>query len=444
MTWDSGLTDWLMNSATMALRDRVQLVPPVAGRFGTFFNKKAVLTDNFEVSFRFRSAGARRTTKDGAFAFWITPDNFTASYNEMAIVKEGDWRKGMEKQDLTFAGGKASFNGLAMVFSSLNRVKRYRPSVTTMWGDGRRAMKLFEDAPLAEDSKRGNVQTHFVEWRNVGSTALDDSWCEVKIRARPGSLAGWIRLPPRKDFIELFRMPASIKKGSFIGFTAQTGDQGADASDEVSILGLETRNFDASVIGEEVNKNELQDEADWLKILEADKRYIDQKSQKEAVAKLTQMLQRHTERYGVIGHELKTGLAGVEERLTKLQTSIGVMRAEIKMPMEAGKHLEKVKTEIVGLRALFSKDKEHHAAKITEVHKVAGDLKASHAEGKGGVAFSKDKINSVSNQAKALEESVQAGSTQSSRMLLLLIFAVAGLGFLFLNRMRYYEKHHYI
>jgi len=50
----------------------------------------------------------------------------------------------------------------------------------------------------------------------------------------------------------------------------------------------------------------------------------------------------------------------------------------------------------------------------------------------------------VQEQSKALETFAARGSTQANSLLLIMVVAVAGLGLLFLNRMRYYEKKHYI
>jgi len=446
MTYNDGLPFWTMSSGTMALRDRLQLAPPVANRFGYLFSKKPVLTDDFEVSFYFRVAGPRRTTKDGAFAMWITPENSSAVWKEEEAVKAPTWEEGLKKQDMTLIGSKATFDGLGVMFSALDRNKRYNPSVTGAWGDGRRPKVLFQDMPLGSDTKRGDVQTHFADWRNIGKLETgEESWAQFKVRCRPGSVVGHLRAKPAAGFVEVFRMPATVKKGSYIGFSAQTGEAGSDPADEISILGVETKNFDSSVIGEEVLKSEMAGEEDWAKVLAADKQYLTQKSQKEAIAKLSEMLRKHNDRYNTIGHELKTSLAGLEERMSTLQANIGMIRNEIKMPYD-GKNvdIDKVKTEIVGLRKFFQKDQADHEKKIVEVKDVTQKVKESHdTHTKSGI-FDKKKMEKVSSQVAVLEENVANTSAMSNRMLLFLLFCVAGLGFLFLSRMRYYEKKHYI
>ncbi|CAK0792578.1 unnamed protein product, partial [Prorocentrum cordatum] len=51
LTYADTLGDWLSSAATMALRDRVQLMPAVADRQALFWSKRDIATQDFEVRF---------------------------------------------------------------------------------------------------------------------------------------------------------------------------------------------------------------------------------------------------------------------------------------------------------------------------------------------------------------------------------------------------------
>lgn len=182
----------------------------------------------------------------------------------------------------------------------------------------------------------------------------------------------------------------------------------------------------------------------WKKVLEEEKRYLSQASQMQAVQRLTKLLSDHVDRYTSIGEKVKGDVAKMETRLEALGEDFGklVMETEAFDFKTGAFNTDTVKEHIKGLSNIFSKDKETHDSKFQQVHEVAKDLKA-----KGGSVMgeaSKQKVSSAAEQAKTLEEHATRGSNQTGVLLLCMVVSVAGLGILFLNRMRYYEKKHYI
>merc|ERR1719316_2567579 len=95
LTFDDNAKLWFTGGASMPLRDRVLLFPPVLERTGIIWNKDAVLTNDFELIVSFSVVGPHPTKKDSAFALWVSPDNFTATYHETEVIKSQDWKKGL-------------------------------------------------------------------------------------------------------------------------------------------------------------------------------------------------------------------------------------------------------------------------------------------------------------------------------------------------------------
>jgi len=190
--------------------------------------------------------------------------------------------------------------------------------------------------------------------------------------------------------------------------------------------------------------SEIEDPQKWKEVLEAEKRYIDQRSQKEAVERLTKLLSDYVEQHNKMGEKLKSDIIYLDKRIQSLDSQVGLLAGSSKaINPETGQfEAATLRDHIVGIRSIFQKDKEVHEEKFQKVHASAKSLKA-----KGGDLLGPEgraKVESVADQAKSLEVDVKAGSTQSSYLIGCLVLAVCLLGCLFLNRMRYYEKKHYI
>lgn len=444
LTYDDRLADWLTSAATMALRDRVQILPPVPDRYGLFWNEKAVDTQDLEISFQFRAKlhpPKSGGPEDGAFAFWLSPDNFTASYDEQAIVTVRNWTKGMEDAGLTFMNNRPNFNGVGVLFLGLDQKGNARPSVTAVLREDASKPELkMTDFP-AQEGQVGNIQTKFIDWRKEE--------VEIKMRATLGGLiVGTLKASKSDSPVEIFRIPADTTKSWLKTYFGFSGFSGSDSVLELDMSRLEVRNFDEKKVGEEKDSldpanEEIGDVEAWKKMLEEEKRFIDQKGQKEAVEQLTKLLGDYVEKYNKMGEKVKSDLVWLERRMSSLDADVGVLIGASKAtdPKTGSVDTSELKEHIVGLKSILQKDKEKHDKKFQQVHQDTQTLKESGGDVLG--AEGRAKVASVAEQAKVLEKHVSSGTTQSSSLLLLLILAVCILGVLFLNRMRYYEKKHY-
>merc|ERR1719329_244225 len=87
------------------------------------WNRKAVTTSDFEVAFTMtldsrtaKDGASQRGNEDGQFAFWLSPDDFVAGYNEQSILSQRNWTTGLENNGFVFVDNAADFRGLGVVF----------------------------------------------------------------------------------------------------------------------------------------------------------------------------------------------------------------------------------------------------------------------------------------------------------------------------------------
>jgi hypothetical protein len=513
----------------MALRDRVQLLPPVPDRHAVFWSNKAVETTDFEVTFTFSGYSQENSgrAEDGFLAFWCGGENFAGDYNEQAIVtKSKEWKDGMTSAGLTFLGNRPTFTGFAVVFLGQDATSSPRQSITGLSSDGSKALSL--SSVLAEGttkyvdwltggtqvklrvSKDGSVlgsvmtldlQKHFAGtiwgWAEDGMKVVEEMTFEldfslkdkagttvigkwevlkgnrIKIEFSGKSLTMRVEgshravqdsssdgLPGRsvlyygsktdlsdhEEWTEVFRFPKgtfSVPAGrSFMGFS---GWSGSKSWIEVDLHRVDMRNFDLQKLGE-ASSDVLEDEnQEWLKVLESEKRYVSQADQKEAVTRLTKLLSEHVDKYDKLGEQIKEDLVKMDARLDSLSADLGTYYGALQSLNKETHQFdaEAVKEHIVGIRSVLTRDKESHDIKMHQVASAAKDLKVAHT--KAGLGEEgKAKVQSVADQSRAVEEFAARGSMQTNGLLLVMVIAVAGLGLLFFNRMRYYEKKHYI
>lgn len=535
LTYDSTLGDWLSSAATMALRDRVQLLPPVPDRHAVFWNKLPMGTGDFEVSYTF-SAYSRdhvNSVEDGFVAAWISLDDYAKAYDEQAIVSlSKDWKEGATAAGLTFLDNRPSFRGLAVIFLGKTGQSASGQSVVGVWSDGSKALSLPEilaEGPnvkatsvdwltggtqvklrvLVDGSVVGSVMTldlrrHFAGtiwgWAEDGNKIRQDmtfepdfsltdkagskigAWevldgnriklhfngsehilrvegSQRAVREMTSSTSGLPRsaiyygsrtdLSDKDDWREVFSFPpgtfpvgAASPPPSFVGFTGWTGSA---SWLEVDLHRLETRNFDMQRMGE-ASVGVLEDDTDaWLKVLESEKRYVTQADQKQAVQRLTQLLSDHMNSFDKDGEQLKQDLVKLDDRIESLGEDLATyFTAYQALDLDTQQFNSKVVTDhIIGIRSLLMGDKEAHDARLVQVHQAARDLKDAQTKAVFGEA-GKAKVRSVADQTLVVEEFAAKGSSQINMLLILIAGTVLGLGLLFYNRMRYYERKHYI
>jgi len=256
------------------------------------------------------------------------------------------------------------------------------------------------------------------------------------------SLEGALKLSPSLSWIECFKITGTFKSGGYPGFTAWTGSTGKEA-DSVSLISMSMYNYDTTSIGEDLSMDvskEIQEA--YREMLTDEKRHFkDQKSQKEHLQRLTNMLSNHMQQVKPQEQEMFTKLGNLQDKMHKLEEGCKTLRQEIRVVLGNGSStaVSSMKTELIGLRHIFMKDSQAHSQKIDSVRETVGTVKKADDK-----KVDPNALLLITEKTDKLEKTIQASSSQVSWMMIFLIVAVLGIGVLMYNRMRYYEKKHFI
>lgn len=429
------LEDWMVTGASLATNERFLMHPGVPERMGFMWNKLPLLTNDFEVIFHFRIAGPKEPEKaplDQALCFWYTKENVSDAISESKLIKASSWSEGMREQGLNFCGSLAKVQGFAAVLSTADAAKRPKASVSFVdSGAGPREFAFGTDAP--------NAAAKAIDFRNTLNAAM------MKVRVTPTSIEGHVKQTPSLSWQECFKIDRTdrpVEAGGYMGFSAWSGKPpDGGASDHVSITKVEVNNFDENSIGEEMKDVSLKiQEAYRAMLTDENRHFLDQKSQTEHLQRLITMLNEHVETVKPIEQKMFADIEGLEQRISKLdedvKTVIKAMNVVITPGADSG--IGAMKEDIIGLRRLLVKDSASHRQKIDMVQKNIAEVK-QRASGS-----SEDALFSISKQSEKLEKTVRSRSSQMYWLLLALVVSVLSIGALMWNRMRYYEKKHFI
>jgi len=524
LSWEDSNSSWMMGSATMAMKDRVLLMPRVADRGALLWSKKAIESSDYELLFTLSGEMPKSSSPvedDKALAFWLSPDGFASAFDEKAVISsamnsaEKDWKVGMQEAGLTFLSNKPNFRGLAVLFFK----RAERQTIVSAWNNGANSFNTISD--ILKDSSAKIVETDWLHYgtqvkvrvQKDGSIAVSKrdfepgrspgsvwSWApdgekvegdfsltpDHKVTWKDQAPAGYwqllkggrmnvtinavsylLRLEGNHAIQELPATerpgvafyggkgvedvpwqqmaslpPSTIKfeehNSFYIGFSGYTGT--VDPM-EVELNTLQTINHDETVVGEVMA--EVKEE--WKEALEHEARFVDKASQKEALERLAKLLGEHVAQGEKLGEQFKTDLIALEARLDKLGVDLGnFLAATEAWSAEKDQFDPKVvKEHVTHVKTLPTQGKEVHSAKFAQVERAATQLKDSQTKSQLS-GDGKQKVENVVAQTKLVKDSAAAGSTQSSMLLLVIVASVAGLGYLFLSRMRYYEKKHFI
>mmetsp|Transcript_44045 Transcript_44045/g.80489 ORF Transcript_44045/g.80489 Transcript_44045/m.80489 type:complete len:481 (-) Transcript_44045:57-1499(-) len=426
------LEDWRLSGASIAARDRLLLHPAVPQRAAFVWSKKPLLTNNFEATFQFRVMGptGKELSADQGFAFWYVSENHAETFNETVPIAATSWGDGLEELGLTLLGARPKFDGFGTILTMSNADKGADPMVSGIFNADAQTLKFRENVPT-QNAKA-------IDFRNTLNPA------QVKVVATPTSITGSLKQSPSLSWKECFRIEGvQIRPGGYIGFTAWSGS--GPNSDLVSVLALEVTNLDEDAIGEEMSDSAAEIAKKYEKMVHENTRHIvDQKGQTAHLAELTSMLQQHIEEVIPQDQTISEMISGVMSRTEKLEADCKQLVTELGLLVGDGMGTEQgavagIKEHIVGLRQLFSNDSRTHH---DHVAKLAGTLATvKQAAGDGTKALA---VKIIAEQSSSLEITVQKRNRNMTGMLLTLVGCIVLIGLLMWNRMRYYEKKHFI
>lgn len=435
LAFDEFLKDWTVSGASLVERDRLLIHPSVPQRAGFVWSKEPLLTNDFEITMAFRVVGPKgnqKSVQDQSFSLWYVYENVSASYNETSAIKAESWKQGLEEQGMTLGGMKAKFHGLGAVLSMSDSAKK--SVVSGIWNDGSRSLTYGSDVPTSTAKA--------VDFRNTMNAA------QFKLRVTPKSIEGHLKLSPSLSWNECFKIDRStdpVKPGGYIGISAWSGAASPDTvSDLVSITQFDVGNYDTSVLGEE-NKDVSADIQNAFRemLTDENRHFVDQKSQSDHLNRLTQMLVQHVETSKPTDEKMFEELSGLNLKVGKLDEDCKTLTKELQIlvapkgetsPMShAG-----LKDDIIGLRRLLVKDGMSHTQRLDDVQKKMTEVKKIHSDASRPEMFAE-----VVGHSERLHSTVKTSTSQTSWMLLAIVFVIVVIGGLMWNRMVYYERKHF-
>merc|ERR1719421_1089728 len=131
------------------------------------------------------------------------------------------------------------------------------------------------------------------------------------------------------------------------------------------------------MIGEELDRESdipVADLEQWKAMLQKDQHeMMTQKTQKEAIIKLTEMLNGHIQRYNNMGRNLQKELITMQGRVHALETKSKVLRKEMTMVFgnSSSKDLAEMNSHLAGLKTVLSKDGREQQRRLDKVVEAA-------------------------------------------------------------------------
>jgi len=435
LSYENLLNDWRLSGASLMEKERALIHPNVAERHGFLWSKWPVLTESFEIIVNFRVAGAKeplQTVKDQSFAFWYVKENVSDSFDESILIKAANWTDGLRQAKYTFSGFKDKFEGIGAVLSMADSEGKPKPAVTYVESDGKKELVYGKDAPLA--TSKG------LDFRNTLNAA------QMKIRITPLAFEVHMKQSPSLSWnplINVDRTANPIASGGYFGFTAYSGSATPGVvSDMLSITEVSADNLDTTQIGEEMKdvSREIQ-EAYRDMLTHENRHFIDQKSQKEHIDRLTKMLQQHIESAKPAEEKMWMDLETLNSRVGRLDDNCKTLHKELTLVTGSPGKLSAtaIKKDIVGLRRVFTKEAATHRQKIETVHRNVVEVKKVKETGNIG----QKSIKEIVEQNEKLEQTIAAKSSQGSWMMFIVIALIIGIGVLMYNKMNHYEKKHF-
>ncbi|CAD7926039.1 unnamed protein product [Amoebophrya sp. A120] len=408
--------DWFINGASLpTLPHHLLLTPGVQDRFGQLFAREAVDSRDFEVSVDFKIEG--EMMRGQGFAMWYSAEDFATWFDSTKFYseykpenKENDFDALLKKNGLTFYGYQEKMNGFGVVFSEKDHMTQVHcvedsmKGIRTQLGSAKFLRYDNKDITLAISRTPGNKVEAKVKigekWHNV---------CEVST--------------------------GGITNGSgYLGFTSYSG-KGEPGEEKVEpatvgLLGIKATNHDEHHIG---NTRSLGVD---LKELEADSfNYANQTDQTQAIDRLERLLENFAE--GHKDQKLLQSLGELGDRTTNLEATVKQFRNEVRVVLghEKGTSIHDLKSHMRGLKTLLSHSSRDHENQVESARTKA--LSAMASMDNPSTAKSVEKFH------ESLEK-IKTGSSSLMYMFGLIIFSITATTCAIWNKMRSYEKKHFL
>ncbi|CAD7927014.1 unnamed protein product [Amoebophrya sp. A25] len=448
---DHALALWHLESAANPVNDYVQLFPDVVQRYGQIWNKEAITTDHFELSFRLDVFAKNRIpeTTGAGLGVWLTTSNVNEYLRGQTIVgirpenldAASEWNEGVKDLGFDFLGHNVKLPGFGVVFTLEDRHGNIRPSVNCLRTPAHTFEKLEYGKNFPEDGKGVRV-----DFRNQ---PLD-----VRIHVKKTVITAEYKLPASqsRDWAHLCTVSDVPKAGrTFMGWAGWTGspkEPGNTSGDLIAkVSKVKTWNFNLNNWGSEMSGVAEDIRKMYTELYKKNFQFKNQREQTEAIHGILKMLKSYiVQSHEAEGQQART-LLHVKSQMLDMEASANKLRKEVHFVLEnvnedhspegrakrKQKAIEEMRREVGSIRTVIS-DMESDTNRFAEV----SDSVAAVAV-RGGEDSAVDDVAQQTEDIKSLAETQMYYATLMNMVVIsTLIILVAIIG----SKIMYYEKKH--
>jgi len=425
---------WHLSGTVMPSYRSLILSPGVADRIGTVFNRYPLKTNDFEVSFTFsakKNASSSAQMENDGFAFWYVRENASSAidnassqhtHNQEKLIS-GSWQNDYTKDGYGLLGYKYNYNGLGVFFLNTKDGK----TVSLKTNDGSMTPEVGNGLP--------DKNQHQLDYQNGEDHAVKIRVTPEKIEVTVGNL-GPLQVATRSE------------PGGYIGISCRGADHDPsrdthERSANLELKGLKLTNFAAGP-GEEVvaqaEPAKVLTDAEKEEILSAHSSFKDHRDESEAIKELTNMVFKLIVETKPMQSQMAQALDTLSSRITKVEHSFGMLRAEIdkKTGHKLVAEFEAIKKDLADIQGFASKDTTDRGKKLESLH---ADIEHVHRT----AASNNDIAGSLDNLQDSSSKVLEQLQGEHKRMFGISIVAIAFIliaGLSLYNKFRCWEKKH--
>ncbi|CAD7954504.1 unnamed protein product [Amoebophrya sp. A25] len=420
--------DWFVNGAASAtLPSQVMLTPDVQNRFGYLWAREPIDSRDFEVLVDYKIQG--EMMRGQGFAFYYVQEDFPSWFDSIKFYAPyvkgsgGEFDSLLNNQGLTFYAWKEQMRGMGVLFSEHNHVTQVQCFQDDMQGIRR---NLSPPKFLRYDNKE--ITLH-VSRRPSADQSRSMMTVQVKIGEK------WNHVCETGT--------GGVNTGSgYMGFTSFTGkaQEPGEQSIRPAVVGITkitATNHDEHHLG---SRKDMANE-DYMKDYEAlmaeDHNYMNTTDQTAALDRLEKLLERFAATHK--DQKLLSQLGELGDRTSNLENVVRNFRQEVRIVLGRKKGtggLSDLRSHMHGLRTLLKHSGQEHEEQVerarTKAMKALSTLSAAPEHAK------------VMSEFEESLQKLQQGSSSLVYMFGFIIVCIAAVTGLIWNKMRSYEKKHFL
>lgn len=361
---DSLASRWTLSGTVIPSQRSLVMQPGVPNRLGLFWNKFPLLTNDFEVKFKFTAkAPEKLTAKEEGMVFWYVYENvsdvqanLTNSHlhNQDEIITN-NWGGHFVKDGFDLFGYRGAYDGYAVFFYDPSE-KKDSPQMMSKVNDGKTTVR-YEDLRTSGDILKKNFR--------------DGSEIKVTVRIQPTGAKVEFEGGASQE------VKGEFKPGGYIGFSIFGGQpsfaETRERSDFVELYSLEVINHDKSSKGEDVPTQAeapTKPKEEKVDIIGEASSFKDHRAESEAIKELTNMVFKLVVESQPLRNQMVKAIESLGRRVTVMEQTFDQLKKELdkKTGHKLGEEFEAIKKELSSLSKVASSETQERHRRLDSLH----------------------------------------------------------------------------